>query len=216
MKRFISPWLCTQLRSKPLAERFSSKETGFYICSTFRFSSNINHVVKVPLLDSGNSDGRVIEWRVRPGDHVKLNDSLCVIEDGKVQVSVQANHAGRIVSHIPAGQIVATGTDLAEIAPADVTAAGKHHYAGSIRFRYGYNQAHDGGVSSTMEQSAIAKECVPKGIHRVERFESGADLPLRMKHPELTDEEIELVNTGGGCPDLDRRVGIWRSEISRI
>ena len=74
-------------------------------------------VVMPPMGDSV-SEGTILEWRKSEGDHVSAEETLVEISTDKVDAEVAAPIAGTVVKiHAAAGETVAVGALLAEIAP---------------------------------------------------------------------------------------------------
>jgi len=60
--------------------------------------------------------GVVVEWRVRPGDHVDEGQSLASIETDKVNAEVEAPISGTVIELLAAeGDEVAVGNPVARI-----------------------------------------------------------------------------------------------------
>ena len=74
-------------------------------------------VVMPPMGDSV-SEGTILEWRKSEGDHVTAEETIVEISTDKVDAEVAAPIAGTVVKiHAAAGETVAVGALLAEIAP---------------------------------------------------------------------------------------------------
>ena len=74
-------------------------------------------VVMPPMGDSV-SEGTILEWRKSEGDHVTADETIVEISTDKVDAEVAAPIAGTVVKiHAAAGETVAVGALLAEIAP---------------------------------------------------------------------------------------------------
>jgi pyruvate dehydrogenase E2 component (dihydrolipoamide acetyltransferase) len=73
-------------------------------------------LIAMPRLGMKMTEGRVIEWRVQPGDWVKEGQVVLLIESDKAEVEVEAQYAG-VVRHIyvEPDQKVACGTALAAL-----------------------------------------------------------------------------------------------------
>ncbi|MGA3363133.1 MAG: biotin/lipoyl-containing protein, partial [Solirubrobacteraceae bacterium] len=68
------------------------------------------------------SEGTILEWRKSEGDHVSAEETLVEISTDKVDAEVAAPIAGTVVKiHAAAGETVAVGALLAEIAPNGAT-----------------------------------------------------------------------------------------------
>ena len=74
-------------------------------------------VVMPPMGDSV-SEGTILEWHKSEGDHVTAEETIVEISTDKVDAEVAAPIAGTVVKiHAAAGETVAVGALLAEIAP---------------------------------------------------------------------------------------------------
>jgi len=52
---------------------------------------------RLPDLGEGLEDATIVEWLVSRGDHVHLNEALCVVETAKTEVTLPSPCSGRIV-----------------------------------------------------------------------------------------------------------------------
>jgi 2-oxoglutarate dehydrogenase E1 component len=76
--------------------------------------------VVMPQMGDSVSEGTILEWRKSEGDHVSAEETLLEISTDKVDAEVVAPVAGTVVKiHAAAGETVAVGALLAEIAPGD-------------------------------------------------------------------------------------------------
>ncbi len=74
-------------------------------------------VFKLPDLGEGLPDAEIVEWLVREGDEVKLDQPLVSMETAKAVVEVPSPFTGRVVKfHGQAGDVIRTGAPLAEFA----------------------------------------------------------------------------------------------------
>jgi pyruvate dehydrogenase E2 component (dihydrolipoamide acetyltransferase) len=80
---------------------------------------------RLPSLGSDMDDGRLVEWRVRPGDAVSKGDVLAVVDTSKAAVDIEAWVEGRVHrllaavgQKIPVGQVMALLLAPGESAPA--------------------------------------------------------------------------------------------------
>jgi len=56
---------------------------------------------------------QVVEWHVKPGDHVNAGDLLVILEAMKMEHSIAAPHDGRVAEiHFKAGEQVDEGVEL--------------------------------------------------------------------------------------------------------
>jgi 2-oxoglutarate decarboxylase len=74
--------------------------------------------VVMPQMGDSVSEGTILEWRKSEGDHVSADETLLEISTDKVDAEVAAPVAGTLIKiHAEAGETVAVGALLAEIAP---------------------------------------------------------------------------------------------------
>jgi pyruvate dehydrogenase E2 component (dihydrolipoamide acetyltransferase) len=89
---------------------------------------------RLPSLGADMDEGKLLEWRVRPGDEVHKGDVLAVIDTTKAALDVECWHAGKVLdllvepgATIPVGTLMArlleAGEDAATIAPVAAAAA---------------------------------------------------------------------------------------------
>ncbi|UTI64224.1 multifunctional oxoglutarate decarboxylase/oxoglutarate dehydrogenase thiamine pyrophosphate-binding subunit/dihydrolipoyllysine-residue succinyltransferase subunit [Paraconexibacter antarcticus] len=85
----------------------------------------INTTIQVVAPGAGESvtEGEILEWHVKEGDRVGLDDTLVEISTDKVDVEVPSPAAGTIVKlHAEEGETITVGQLLAEIQPDDGSA----------------------------------------------------------------------------------------------
>jgi 2-oxoglutarate dehydrogenase complex dihydrolipoamide succinyltransferase (E2) component len=72
--------------------------------------------VRMPQMGVSVAEGTILEWRKRPGDWVKADETLCDVSTDKVDVEIPAPAAGRLERIlVEPGETVPVGTPLAEI-----------------------------------------------------------------------------------------------------
>jgi pyruvate dehydrogenase E2 component (dihydrolipoamide acetyltransferase) len=89
----------------------------------------------LPDLGEGLPDAEIVEWHVKLGDVVRLDDPMVSMETAKAVVEVPSPFSGKVVKLAgAAGDVVATGTMLAEVEldpslpqRADAQDTGHHH-----------------------------------------------------------------------------------------
>ena len=73
----------------------------------------------LPDLGEGLAEAEVIAWRVKPGDHVTVDQVIAEVETAKAVVEVPVPFAGRVTElHGHIGDVVAVGTPLITVDPA--------------------------------------------------------------------------------------------------
>ncbi|HEU4812817.1 MAG TPA: biotin/lipoyl-containing protein, partial [Xanthomonadaceae bacterium] len=74
-----------------------------------------NKTFKLPDLGEGLPDATIIEWFVKVGDTIRLDESLVSMETAKAVVEVPSPVSGKVLKLAgAAGDIVVTGNMLAE------------------------------------------------------------------------------------------------------
>ncbi|MGZ5074777.1 MAG: biotin/lipoyl-containing protein, partial [Usitatibacter sp.] len=88
--------------------------------------------VKLPAMGSDMEEGKLLEWKVKPGDQVNKGDVIAVVDTTKAAVEVESWDAGTMHAQlVPVGETVPVGTVIAtllapgESAPAPGVAAAK-------------------------------------------------------------------------------------------
>ena len=70
----------------------------------------------MPSLGADMDEGRVIEWRVAPGDTVHRGDLIAVVETEKSDIDIEMWHDGVIEEFlVDVGQLVDVGTPIARL-----------------------------------------------------------------------------------------------------
>jgi pyruvate dehydrogenase E2 component (dihydrolipoamide acetyltransferase) len=68
---------------------------------------------KLPDLGEGLAEAEILEWHVKPGDHVLVDQPMVSVETAKAVVEVPVPHSGTVTAlHGEVGDIVATGSPL--------------------------------------------------------------------------------------------------------
>ena len=72
----------------------------------------------LPDLGEGLPDATVVEWHVKVGDDIKLDEPLCAMETAKAVVDVPSPYTGKVTKlHGAPGDIIETGAALADFEP---------------------------------------------------------------------------------------------------
>jgi len=82
---------------------------------------------KMPALGSDMTEGKLLEWKIKPGDAVKRGDVVAVVDTSKAAVEVEIWQAGTVHqlvtepgTTVPVGTVIATLLAAGESAPAAV------------------------------------------------------------------------------------------------
>jgi pyruvate dehydrogenase E2 component (dihydrolipoamide acetyltransferase) len=74
----------------------------------------------MPSLGADMDEGRVIEWRVAPGDTVRRGDLVATVETEKSDIDIEIWHDGIVEEFlVDIGQLVDVGTPIARLRPVD-------------------------------------------------------------------------------------------------
>ena len=78
----------------------------------------------LPDLGEGLEEAQLVEWLVRVGDNVQLNQPICQVETAKALVDIPSPYAGTVqVLHAQPGDTVLVGTPLITIEQGNVATA---------------------------------------------------------------------------------------------
>jgi pyruvate dehydrogenase E2 component (dihydrolipoamide acetyltransferase) len=71
---------------------------------------------RMPSLGADMDEGRIVEWKVKPGDHVERGDIVAVVDTEKAEIDVEVFETGTIDAIVvAAGEVVPVGTVLATL-----------------------------------------------------------------------------------------------------
>src|SRR5579859_6783692 len=98
-------------------------------------------VFRLPDLGEGLTEAEILEWRVRVGDTVEVDQVVVEVETAKAAVEVPVPYAGTVLAlHCEAGSVLDVGAPLISVGAAD--AAGERYreeeQAGSGNVLIGY------------------------------------------------------------------------------
>ncbi|WP_313676978.1 dihydrolipoamide acetyltransferase family protein [Mycolicibacterium sp.] len=90
---------------------------------------------QMPALGADMDEGRLDEWRIKPGDTVTRGQVVAVVETTKAAVEIECWHDGVVDKLlVPVGETVAVGTPLATLRePGDGAAPATQHVAAPAR-----------------------------------------------------------------------------------
>jgi len=141
--------------------------------------------LKLPSMGSDMDEGKLLEWRVKPGDAVKKGDVVAVVDTTKAAVEVESWEAGTVHElRVPVGDTVPVGTVLALLlapgesapapgaAPRPAPAPARKAVSPAARARAKELGIDAASVAGTGPQGAVT-------IDDVERAAAGARAPDR-------------------------------------
>ena len=172
----------------------------------------------VPDLGEGLEEVTITDWSVAVGDHVELNQALCVVETAKAEVEIPSPYAGRIVElgGLP-GDELAVGAVLVRIAvdsdsvadtgqaeaspqPADAPSAASDGASGVHQpVLVGYGA--DGTLDVSRRTGSVAERPKAKPAVRKLAAELGVDLTELQPGPQgVITREVVLAASQAGHP----------------
>ena len=105
-------------------------------------------IFRLPDLGEGLTEAEILEWRVKVGDTVEIDQVVVEVETAKAAVEVPVPYAGTVLTlHCEAGAVLDVGAPLISIGPAVATDAAPERYreeelAGSGNVLIGYGTGH--------------------------------------------------------------------------
>jgi 2-oxoisovalerate dehydrogenase E2 component (dihydrolipoyl transacylase) len=83
-------------------------------------SENVHVSMTMPRIGMGGERATVVSWQRAPGERVAEREPVCVVEAAGVRAAVESSATGTLVRIVArAGDVVASGATLAEIATRD-------------------------------------------------------------------------------------------------
>ncbi|MFT4246659.1 MAG: E3 binding domain-containing protein, partial [Pseudomonas sp.] len=173
----------------------------------------------LPDLGEGLPDATIVEWFVKQGDTVRLDEPLVAMETAKAVVEVPSPVSGRLVRQAgAAGDVIVTGALLAqfELDPnlpqrAEGQDTGHHHHGGGASVG-----ASVGGTSvpTLSRESPVGAEVPPTGV----RAAPDAGTVVGAMHSSDTVHAEQAITVGGikampAVRAMARKLGV---ELSRV
>ena len=82
---------------------------------------------RLPDVGEGLVEAEIVSWKVKPGDTVKLNDTVVEIETAKSLVELPVPYAGVVTELlVPEGETVPVGTPIIAVETAEATPRRSH------------------------------------------------------------------------------------------
>lgn len=114
----------------------------------------MRYIFKFPDIGEGLTEGRIVEWRVKPGQEVKAGDPLVTMETDKVVTDIPSPKQGVVVKlYGEPGEVIHVGQALVEfdlVGAADVSAAATTGINPSAK-QAADSQSANAGVVGTLE-----------------------------------------------------------------
>ncbi len=109
-------------------------------------------IFKLPDLGEGLPDAEIVEWHVKEGDTVKVDDLLVSMETAKAVVDVPAPQNGKIAKlHGKPGDIIKTGAALVEFADTDEVVAAPSARVEAVAAKVAEKSEDKGTVAGAIE-----------------------------------------------------------------
>ncbi|HEU4991064.1 MAG TPA: dihydrolipoamide acetyltransferase family protein [Luteimonas sp.] len=185
----------------------------------------------LPDLGEGLPDATIVEWYVKEGDVIKLDDNLVSMETAKAVVDVPSPVSGKVLKLAGGpGDIIVTGTMLAEfeVDPsmpqrAEGQDTGHHHGAGAVAHSVGsQDPAPDNRVVASDEGGAISAKGAPApkghpdGAAAAKRDDAGTVVGAMQSSDAVRSESAVAVGGVKAMPAvraMARKLGV---DIARV
>ncbi|MEN1941543.1 dihydrolipoamide acetyltransferase family protein [Luteimonas sp. MJ246] len=179
----------------------------------------------LPDLGEGLPDATIVEWFIKEGDIIRLDENLVSMETAKAVVDVPSPVSGKVLRLAgAAGDVVITGAMLAEfeIDPSlPQRAEGQdtgHHHGGGGHGVGSQDPAPDDKVVASDEGGAIsdAGEPAPKGETGGERSDSGTVVGAMQSSDAVRSEQAVAVGGVRAMPAVRAQARKLKVDISRV
>ena len=179
----------------------------------------------LPDLGEGLPDATIVEWYVKEGDTIRLDENLVSMETAKAVVDVPSPVSGKVLKLAgAAGDVVITGAMLAEfeIDPSlPQRAEGQdtgHHHGGGGHGVGSQDPAPDDKVVASDEGGAIsdAGEAAPKGEAGGERADSGTVVGAMQSSDAVRSEQAVAVGGVRAMPAVRAQARKLKVDITRV
>ena len=184
-----------------------------------------NKTFHLPDLGEGLPDATIVEWFVKVGDTIRLDENLVSMETAKAVVDVPSPFSGKVLKLAgDAGDVVITGAMLAEfeIDPSlPQRAEGQdtgHHHGGGGHGVGSQDPAPDDRVVASDEGGAIedAGEPAPKATASGERADSGTVVGAMQSSDAVRSEQAVAVGGVRAMPAVRAQARKLKVDITRI
>ncbi len=184
----------------------------------------------LPDLGEGLPDATIVEWFVKEGDRIRLDDNLVSMETAKAVVEVPSPFSGKVVRLAgAAGDVVVTGAMLAEFTldasqpqRADGQDTGHHH--GPPKTGHGVGSqdpAPDDRVVASSEGGAIVEDDAPPPEHKSEagdgaRSDSGTVVGAMQSSDTVHAEQAYAVGGVKAMPAVRAQARKLGVDLARV
>lgn len=182
--------------------------------------------IKMPKLGESITEGTILSWSVKVGDHVQEDDTLFEVSTAKVSAEIPSPIAGKILEiFYQEGDTVAVGTVVATIQPEDEA----EEDTSSEEKKTGRQPADpassasataaDGAVASQAEATGSSAGKVPEGTTRPSEAKPSAPASRSGKDSEKAAEKSSDENGRWYSPivlQLAKEAGLSQEELDQI
>ena len=180
----------------------------------------------LPDLGEGLPDATIVEWFVKVGDTIRLDENLVSMETAKAVVEVPSPVSGKVLRLAgAAGDIVITGAMLAEFEldpslpqRAEGQDTGHHHGGGGGHGVGSQDPAPDHKVVASDDGGAIsdAGETPPKGEAGGERSDSGTVVGAMQSSDAVRSEQAVAVGGVRAMPAVRAQARKLKVDLGRV
>ena len=183
----------------------------------------------LPDLGEGLPDATIVEWFVKVGDTIRLDDNLVSMETAKAVVEVPSPVSGKVLKLAgDAGDVIVTGRMLAEfeVDPsmpqrAEGQDTGHHHGGGDGDDDHGNSvgsedPAHDDKVVASDEGGAISDSGTPAAKSDAERADSGTVVGAMQSSDAVHSEQASSAGGVKAMPAVRAMARKLKIDLSRV
>ncbi|MBB1058970.1 dihydrolipoamide acetyltransferase family protein [Marilutibacter spongiae] len=178
----------------------------------------------LPDLGEGLPDATIVEWFVKEGDTIRLDDNLVSMETAKAVVEVPSPVSGKVLKLAgDAGDVIVTGRMLAEfeVDPsmpqrAEGQDTGHHHGGGDHDSVGSPDPAPDDKVVASDEGGAISDAGTPAAKSDAERADSGTVVGAMQSSDTVHSERASSVGGVKAMPAVRAMARKLKVDLSRV
>ncbi len=178
----------------------------------------------LPDLGEGLPDATIVEWFVKVGDTIRLDDNLVSMETAKAVVEVPSPVSGKVLKLAgDAGDVIVTGKMLAEfeVDPsmpqrAEGQDTGHHHGGGDHDSVGSQDPAPDDKVVASDEGGAISDAGTPAPKSDAERGDSGTVVGAMQSSDTVHSEQASSVGGVKAMPAVRATARKLKVDLSRV
>ncbi|GAB3343920.1 dihydrolipoamide acetyltransferase family protein [Marilutibacter aestuarii] len=178
----------------------------------------------LPDLGEGLPDATIVEWFVKEGDTIRLDDNLVSMETAKAVVEVPSPVSGKVLKLAgEAGDVIVTGRMLAEfeVDPsmpqrAEGQDTGHHHGGGDHDSVGSQDPAPDDKVVASDEGGAISDAGTPAAKSNAERADSGTVVGAMQSSDAVHSEQASSVGGVKAMPAVRAMARKLKVDLARV